>query len=97
MRMTSCAPRAPGIALSEERQLNGCAFYGAFMEPSGRNQWQPVANAPASQAAKTSQTRWPRLPPVACELHGKEGVDGSSPSEGSLHKMPANRHFWSSA
>ena len=25
-------------------------------------------------------------------LHGKEGVDGSSPSEG-FEKMPANRHF----
>jgi hypothetical protein len=25
-------------------------------------------------------------------LHGKEGVDGSSPSEGLL-KVPANRHF----
>ena len=25
-------------------------------------------------------------------LHGKEGVDGSSPSEG-LHKSLANRHF----
>ncbi len=34
------------------------------MEPSGRNQWQPVAN---EQAPKSE---------------GKEGVDGSSPSEG---------------
>jgi hypothetical protein len=28
-------------------------------------------------------------------LHGKEGVDGSSPSEGS--RIPANRHFLLSA
>jgi hypothetical protein len=44
------------------------AEYGAFMEPSGRNQWQPLANASAPQAGKTSQIRCPRLPPVACEL-----------------------------
>jgi hypothetical protein len=30
------------------------------------------------------------LPPQ--NLHGKEGVDGSSPSEG-LHKSPANGHM----
>ena len=28
-------------------------------------------------------------------FHGKEGVDGSSPSEG-LHEVPANGHFLSS-
>ena len=32
----------------------------------------------------------PPVPPQ--NLHGKEGVDGSSPSEG-LNKVPANRHF----
>ena len=32
----------------------------------------------------------PLLPPQ--NLHGKEGVDGSSPSEG-LPKVPVNRHF----
>jgi hypothetical protein len=39
------------------------------MEPSGRNRWQPVANG---TAPKTAQKR----------ENGKEGVDGSSPSEG---------------
>jgi hypothetical protein len=29
------------------------AAYGAFMEPSGRNWWQPVANATASRTAQT--------------------------------------------
>jgi hypothetical protein len=47
------------------------------MEPSGRNRWQPVANATAPRPA---QTRKP-LPWVATSC-GKEGVDGSSPSEG---------------
>jgi hypothetical protein len=58
-------------------------WYGAFMEPSGRNQWQPVANGTASKPrkyAKTVATGCDRLPR---DCHGKEGVDGSSPSEGS--------------
>jgi hypothetical protein len=53
------------------------------MEPSGRNQWQPVANARSLKSAETSQNRLPwvcdRLPFGA---HGKERIDGSSPSEG---------------
>ena len=40
---------------------------GAFMEPSGRNQWQPVADAQASQTARRSQSRCHRLRPVAAE------------------------------
>jgi hypothetical protein len=52
------------------------------MEPSGRNRWQPVANAAAAKTpnqAKTVAVGCDRLPMAA---HGKEGVDGSSPSEG---------------
>jgi hypothetical protein len=52
------------------------------MEPSGRNPWQPVANGTrpkAAQLAKTVAVGCNRLPITA---HGKEGVDGSSPSEG---------------
>ena len=41
--------------------------YGAFMEPSGRNQWQPVANEQAPKTAKTSQNRCRGLRPVAAE------------------------------
>src|SRR6266496_933260 len=43
---------------------------GAFMEPSGRNRWQPVANGSAPKAAQTGRSatggdsrlneRWPR-------------------------------------
>jgi hypothetical protein len=40
------------------------------MEPSGRNRWQPLANAPAAKTAQIGRS------------DGKEGVDGSSPSEG---------------
>jgi hypothetical protein len=52
---------------------------GAFMEPSGRNQWQMEhPQKPLKQADPQ---------PVATHgnrfgAHGKEGVDGSSPSEG---------------
>jgi hypothetical protein len=35
------------------------------------------------------QARFPAHPAGGESLHGKEGVDGSSPSEG-LHKSPAN-------
>jgi hypothetical protein len=45
------------------------------MEPSGRNQWQPVANGTALKTAHPSET-------LAVGCDGKEGVDGSSPSEG---------------
>jgi hypothetical protein len=45
---------------------------GAFMEPSGRNQWQPVASAPSLKAQKQ-----PKTVAVGCDQlpegpHGKE-------------------------
>jgi hypothetical protein len=54
------------------------------MEPSGRNHWQLVANAPTvnpRKQAKTAAVGCDQLPEA---FHGKEGVSGSSPSEG-LH------------
>jgi hypothetical protein len=55
---------------------------GAVMEQSGRNRWQPSASAQSSKTASQA-----RIVAVACDqlpigAHGKEGVDGSSPSEG---------------
>ena len=44
---------------------DGAQKYGAFMEQSGRNQWQPVANARAPKTALTSQNRCHRLRPLA--------------------------------
>jgi hypothetical protein len=49
------------------------------MEPRGCNGWQSVANRIGAEAVKSSQNRCRRVRPVA---DGKEGVDGSSPSEG---------------
>jgi hypothetical protein len=62
------------------------------MEPSGRNQWQPAAMlTPRKQLkqAKTVATGCDQLP---LNLDGKEGVDGSSPSEG-FDKNPANMPY----
>jgi NAD(P)H dehydrogenase (quinone) len=58
----------PARARSSTRPLpiSDCdAEDGAFMEQSGRNQWQPVANANAPKTASTSQNRCGRLRLVA--------------------------------
>jgi hypothetical protein len=62
------------------------------MEPSGRNRWQPVANATTAETPQYAERQ-----PVATHgngsgAHGKEGVDGSSPSEG-FWKEPAQGAF----
>ena len=56
------------------------------MEPSGCNRWQSVANATPPKRLRQAKTV-----AVACDqlpepFHGKEGVDGSSPSEGLMSK-----------
>ena len=73
------------------------------MEPRGCNRSQWVANAhpetPRNQA-ETAAVSCDRLPET---FHGKEGVDGSSPSEGSAKFLlinsfccPGWRRFWAS-
>jgi hypothetical protein len=56
---------------------------GAFMEPSGRNRWQPGANGRAPKAAQIGGSASSGNPRQPFRSDGKEGVDGSSPSEGS--------------
>src|SRR6266487_2727633 len=62
--------------------------------------WSPVVatGGNRSQIAHPRK-RWKQAKTVAVgcdqlprEVHGKEGVDGSSPSEG-FYEVPANRHF----
>src|SRR5438094_1811110 len=65
---------------------------GAFMEPRGCNWWQSTANRTGAEAPKTSKTVAIRCDRLPREVHGKEGVDGSSPSEGST-KAPHNGGF----
>ena len=53
------------------------------MEPSGRNRWQPVANEKDRKTAQTGRYgNRSQSTATHPELDGKEGVDGSSPSEG---------------
>ena len=44
------------------------------MEPRGCDPWQSAANRPGPETAKTSEIRCHRLPPVARDVHGKQGV-----------------------
>ena len=53
---------------------------------TGGNRSQIAKPKKPQKQAKTVAVRCDRLPE---KFHGKEGVDGSSPSEG-LHKSPAN-------
>jgi hypothetical protein len=61
------------------------------MEPSGGNQWQSVANATAAKTQNQAKSVAVGCDPLPLNLDGKEGVDGSSPSEGP--KIPAKRGF----
>ena len=61
---------------------------GAFMEQSGRKRRQPLANRPASRTPETSPNHCHGCDRLPRSKHGKEGVDGPSPSEG-FHKGPA--------
>jgi hypothetical protein len=55
---------------------------------TGGNQWQIGVTRKPQKQAKSVATSCHRLPET---FHGKEGVDGSSPSEG--FKSPANSDF----
>jgi hypothetical protein len=52
------------------------------MEPSGRKQWQPVADAPAAKPQEQAKSVAVGCEPLPLNLDGKEGVGGSSPPEG---------------
>ena len=60
------------------------------MEPSGGNQWQPLANAPGPKTAQTRQSATGGNPRQPFRRMVRREVDGSSPSEGSA-KGPAKR------
>ena len=62
------------------------------MEPRGCNRWQPIANPPRSETAETRATVAVGCDQLRKGAHGKEGVSGSSPEEGSA-KAPHKRGF----
>ena len=47
------------------------------MEPSGRKQWQPVADAPAAKPQEQAKSVAVGCEPLPLNLDGKDGVDGS--------------------
>ncbi len=55
------------------------------MEPSGRNRWQPVANGKPRKWLNQAKTVAVGCDGLPIGAHGKEGGDGSSPSEGFPH------------
>jgi hypothetical protein len=66
------------------------------MEPSRRNQWQSAANRPAAETAEQAKSV-----AVGCDWlprasNGKEGVDGSSPSEGFAKALQSARFVFGS-
>jgi hypothetical protein len=80
--MSSCGRR------SQHRQLNVEPLWSPAVATRG-NRWQTARPLKRPRQAKTVAVGCDQLPE---SFHGKEGVDGSSPSEG-LHKAPANRRF----
>ena len=56
------------------------------MEPSGCNRWQPVANGTVQKRLRQAKTVAVGCTQLPESFHGKEGVDGSSPSEGSAKR-----------
>jgi hypothetical protein len=89
---------APNENPSEAESLFSSGIRAAIMErlwslagATGRNRWQMRRPRKLRKQAKTVAVGCHRLRP---NLDGKEGVDGSSPSEGSRRKeVPANRRF----
>ena len=68
------------------------------MEPSGRNRWQPVTNGMRSKTAQTERSATGRDPRQRfgsdATQHGKEGVNGSSPLEGSIKALLGGAFFF---
>jgi hypothetical protein len=58
------------------------------MEPSGGNQWQPVANATAAETAKASGSATARNPGKLPSFDGKEGGSTASSPKGTHVERP---------
>jgi hypothetical protein len=62
------------------------------MEPSGRNRWQPVANATLPETAQIGETVAIGCDRLRREAHGKEGGRRFESARG-LCKSAVNRRF----
>ena len=85
--ITRRVPRSPPAPGAKDRSTEASYATGATPDAvrSTRSQQLLRRRSPSARTARP-------VMPAGDILHGKEGVDGSSPSEG-LHKMPANRHY----
>jgi hypothetical protein len=89
--LTSYAEQVESVRSASNRPFSP-DWDGTVMEQRGRNRWQTFGAPPGRKwldLGRTVATGCHRLP---FGSHGKEGVDGSSPSEGSA-KSPAQRRF----
>src|SRR5437016_13896833 len=78
-------PGAAPAVLRFHRRSNGpfwADWDGTVMEQRGRNRWQTFGSPKGRKWLDLAPNRCHWLPPVAVWIDGKEGVDGSSPSEG---------------
>src|SRR5205823_5061283 len=79
-------PASPGCSQSRQRRME--PLWSPVVATGGNHRQIERTREPQKQA-KSVATGCHRLPP---NFHGKEGVDGSSPSEG-FEKRPAKSHF----
>ena len=63
------------------------------MKPSGCNQWQLLAKRRRSKPQKQAKSVALGCHRLPANFHGKEGVDGSSPSEGSAKAQHTELFF----
>jgi RNA polymerase sigma-70 factor, ECF subfamily len=61
-------PRAERTRRRTSKSVSAGRGDGAFMEPRGCNRWQPAANRPKAETAKTSEIHCHQLRPVACDV-----------------------------
>jgi hypothetical protein len=89
--MPRSGPKGPAAALDWNRAYERARVDGAFMEPSGRNRWQPVANETVAKNGSSRRNRCRGLRPVADRSAGKEGVDSWRPRGRPKPRSFANR------
>jgi hypothetical protein len=64
----------------------------SHMEPRGCNRWQAVANGARPKSAETRETVARACDQLPTGAHGKEEVDGSSPSAGFASESSGSTH-----
>ena len=71
-----------GSTQRSQRSLLIRLLHGALVEHSGRNRWQPNKERQPANGQRVAVSPASGCHRLSTRTHGKEGVDGSSPSEG---------------